>query len=792
MQVINTCWGMLEGFEPGSQLLGAVAVVPSYAALQLHREWRAWSAQPGPGEGQVDHPTNPGLSWTLARYLQLLLLYAVVNVTAVVALNMQALQAGPSRQAVATAPSYSLPPLRTPYSDAPHSPGSSSAGSWACRLCSRLDAWDAAVGATLGRLLAWCDPDLCLVAVCGPVAALSWFAAAHALLCGKQPCTVHAMTASAGITAALMLSGVDRNKLVRSASQARQLLDDLLPSHIVSALLEAHALPALNQAAPQALQPPATHHFDSSLDTSRHPSFVSIGNSTTSQTAAPLAASLLSCDKLPQGAAAGDAVPGHSGSGSAGLSQQLSQPQLPPRQPTHLHRSSSSHQFSSAPLQFLICPKGYTKEQSSMQSGAWGLSPLAKVCGSMPRPPVVPGVAPSEQANGRCSLSWDDDEGNSTSGMPDHDNGQVATISDWVWSEHPCETLSTGQPIPAIRSAAAEPVLLLPGSSEHHGSNVSEPRSSETGGMSGFFRKLTSSGLNVAPSSSGSSLPTPFFLMAPTFRDLTNMTSLPSRLGHQGNTVAPSHHAYGPHSNPALPNSMATWHPNVSVLFADIVGFSTVSQEVEPEQVFAMLNELYARYDSICETMPSLYKANMVAAGLLLHDADHAATMLRFALAMQQAAGQVQMPTGTGPVRIRVGIHSGPVTSGIIGKIRKRYCLVVSRERVLGWLLVISVVIIMNVTTWRSWHLWMAAAAAGPPGPQLAAPPCQLPWPALVCAGQHREHRLPHGELRAAWPHPCQQQHAPAGGRQPPRVCVGVPWTPGHQGAGQHGHLSPC
>ncbi|KAL6758865.1 guanylate cyclase [Haematococcus lacustris] len=121
---------------------------------------------------------------------------------------------------------------------------------------------------------------------------------------------------------------------------------------------------------------------------------------------------------------------------------------------------------------------------------------------------------------------------------------------------------------------------------------------------------------------------------------------------------------------------MATRHPSVSVLFADIVGFSTVSQEVEPEQVFAMLNELYARYDSICETMPSLYKANMVAAGLLLHDADHAATMLRFALAMQQAAGQVQMPTGTGPVRIRVGIHSGPVTSGIIGKIRKRYCLV--------------------------------------------------------------------------------------------------------------------
>ncbi|KAJ9515829.1 hypothetical protein QJQ45_008702 [Haematococcus lacustris] len=99
--------------------------------------------------------------------------------------------------------------------------------------------------------------------------------------------------------------------------------------------------------------------------------------------------------------------------------------------------------------------------------------------------------------------------------------------------------------------------------------------------------------------------------------------------------------------------------------------------------------------------LPCCLAADMVAAGLLLHDADHAATMLRFALAMQQAAGQVQMPTGTGPVRIRVGIHSGPVTSGIIGKIRKRYCLVVSREAGLGWLLVISgiIIIIMNGNT---------------------------------------------------------------------------------------------
>jgi class 3 adenylate cyclase len=70
--------------------------------------------------------------------------------------------------------------------------------------------------------------------------------------------------------------------------------------------------------------------------------------------------------------------------------------------------------------------------------------------------------------------------------------------------------------------------------------------------------------------------------------------------------------------------------------------------------------------------------AYMVAAGLLVDDPNHAATLVRFAAAMQQAAEQVAMPNGMGPVQIRVGIHSGPLISGVIGQIRKRYCLVVS------------------------------------------------------------------------------------------------------------------
>ncbi|KAJ9511446.1 hypothetical protein QJQ45_029896 [Haematococcus lacustris] len=123
-------------------------------------------------------------------------------------------------------------------------------------------------------------------------------------------------------------------------------------------------------------------------------------------------------------------------------------------------------------------------------------------------------------------------------------------------------------------------------------------------------------------------------------------------------------------------------HEQVSILFSDIVGFSSLSAEVAPEAVFAMLNELYSHFDELTQSMPSVYKIEtigdsyMVTAGLLVHDPEHAATMVRFGLAMQQVAAQVMMPNGAGPVQMRIGIHSGPVLSGVIGKIRKRFCLV--------------------------------------------------------------------------------------------------------------------
>ena len=76
----------------------------------------------------------------------------------------------------------------------------------------------------------------------------------------------------------------------------------------------------------------------------------------------------------------------------------------------------------------------------------------------------------------------------------------------------------------------------------------------------------------------------------------------------------------------------------------------------------------------------------MAVSGMLPKRADHAAAALRFALDMHEAAAATELrPGGNGHgeyddeesecLSIRVGLHCGPVTSGIVGNLRPRFCL---------------------------------------------------------------------------------------------------------------------
>ncbi|GFR40435.1 hypothetical protein Agub_g1010 [Astrephomene gubernaculifera] len=140
--------------------------------------------------------------------------------------------------------------------------------------------------------------------------------------------------------------------------------------------------------------------------------------------------------------------------------------------------------------------------------------------------------------------------------------------------------------------------------------------------------------------------------------------------------------------------ALSTWHPQVTLLFADIKGFTPMCKDVEPCAVMTMLNDLYSRYDKMLDTygvfkVETIGDCYFVAGGLVDEDEDgmaavrdgsrvdplHAHKVFGFAKAMLAAARQVLMPTSGEPVEIRIGIHSGPVVSGVVGTRMPRFCL---------------------------------------------------------------------------------------------------------------------
>ena len=128
----------------------------------------------------------------------------------------------------------------------------------------------------------------------------------------------------------------------------------------------------------------------------------------------------------------------------------------------------------------------------------------------------------------------------------------------------------------------------------------------------------------------------------------------------------------------------AVEYPELSILFSDIVGFSTLCQQCTPAEVGAFLNELYSRFDAVCEQPrfkeAGVYKLGSVGDAYLLvcnlekACDDHVDVTLAFAHAMHAAAAEV-FAVGK-PLRIRVGNPPPPAVGGIVGKERPQFVLV--------------------------------------------------------------------------------------------------------------------
>nr|XP_033958509.1 adenylate cyclase type 3 [Pseudochaenichthys georgianus] len=118
-------------------------------------------------------------------------------------------------------------------------------------------------------------------------------------------------------------------------------------------------------------------------------------------------------------------------------------------------------------------------------------------------------------------------------------------------------------------------------------------------------------------------------------------------------------------------------HENVSILFADIVGFTQLSSTCSAHELVKLLNELFARFDKLAAKYHQLRikilgDCYYCICGLPDYREDHAACSIMMGLAMVEAISYVREKTQT-DVDMRVGVHSGTVLGGVLGQKRWQY-----------------------------------------------------------------------------------------------------------------------
>jgi class 3 adenylate cyclase len=117
----------------------------------------------------------------------------------------------------------------------------------------------------------------------------------------------------------------------------------------------------------------------------------------------------------------------------------------------------------------------------------------------------------------------------------------------------------------------------------------------------------------------------------------------------------------------------------VTVAFADLVGFTSMSSEMAPQDVVNMLDGLFTRFDQAArelgiEKIKTVGDAYMAVCGLPVPVANHAERMVRMAIRMIHITREHGLEHHA-PMKLRVGINSGPVVAGVIGKSKYIYDL---------------------------------------------------------------------------------------------------------------------
>lgn len=116
---------------------------------------------------------------------------------------------------------------------------------------------------------------------------------------------------------------------------------------------------------------------------------------------------------------------------------------------------------------------------------------------------------------------------------------------------------------------------------------------------------------------------------------------------------------------------------NVSILFADIVGFTKMSSNKSAEELVGILNDLFERFDHLCslnecEKISTLGDCYYCVSGCPEPNQDHAKNCVEMGLGMIQAIKQFDIERNEG-VNMRVGVHTGTILCGIVGTKRFKF-----------------------------------------------------------------------------------------------------------------------
>jgi guanylate cyclase len=130
----------------------------------------------------------------------------------------------------------------------------------------------------------------------------------------------------------------------------------------------------------------------------------------------------------------------------------------------------------------------------------------------------------------------------------------------------------------------------------------------------------------------------------------------------------------------ADPNSIADHFDEVSILFADVVDFTPLSSRLDAREVVGFLDRLFTSFDELVdryevEKIKTIGDCYMVAAGVPRPRPDHAQALAGLALEMRECAKRCLLDSGWHDLRMRIGISSGPVVAGVIGRRRFLYDL---------------------------------------------------------------------------------------------------------------------